>query len=261
MAPASVATSTPLLSCRDLVVTFGGVTAVDGVSIDVTDGEVVGLVGPNGSGKSTFLNAVTGLVRARGRVEVSGQPVSLGRPGAIVRHGVYRTYQTPQVDGALSCIENVLVASRDQPFRGPAAAWLRRPTMWKHERSRWAEASAALDRVGLLGRANDSAAGLSYGERRLLEIARALMARPRLLLMDEPAAGLSSAETTRLAGLLRSMAAADLTLLVVEHKIGFLEELCDRIVVLELGRTIASGTPQEVWADPAVIAAYLGDAP
>ena len=261
MPSAPPATASPLLSCRKLLVAFGGVIAVNEVSIDVSEGEVVGLVGPNGSGKSTFLNAVSGLVSANGEVEVSGRPVSLGRPGAIVRHGVYRTYQTPQVDGALSCIENVLVASRDQSFRGPAAAWLRRPAMWKHDRSRWTEASAALERVGLLGRADDSAAGLSYGERRLLEIARALMARPRLLLMDEPAAGLSSAETRRLAELLRSMAAADLTLLVVEHKIGFLEELCDRIVVLELGRTIASGTPQEVWADPAVIAAYLGDAP
>jgi branched-chain amino acid transport system ATP-binding protein len=256
----SATAALPLLECRQISVHFGGVVAVDGVSLEVRPGDVLGLVGPNGSGKTTLLNAVTGLVRARGEVLVGGKKVPLGRPGAIVRHGVFRTYQTPQVDAELTCLENVLVASPDRAHRGAGSAFLLRPQMWAHDRARWQEAAAALNRVGLLAKANVPAAGLSYGERRHLEIARALNARPELLLMDEPAAGLNSSESHRLVGLLRELAADGLSLLVIEHKISFLEELCDRIIVLELGRQIASGTPNEVWANPAVMAAYLGEA-
>jgi ABC-type branched-subunit amino acid transport system ATPase component len=254
-------TATPtLLDCRDITVRFGGVVAVDSVTLQVRSGETLGLVGPNGSGKSTFVNAVTGLVNAKGEVWVSGNRVTLNKPGAIVKHGVYRTYQTPQVDPSLTCIENVLVASPDQARRGPLAAWIMRPAMWKHEEERWEEAAAALRHVGLYDRANDIAAGLSYGEQRHLEIARALMAHPTLLLMDEPAAGLSSVETHRLTELLESLRSEGLSLLVIEHKIGFLESVCHRIVVLQLGRQIAEGTPAEVWANPAVMEAYLGEA-
>jgi ABC-type branched-subunit amino acid transport system ATPase component len=132
--------------------------------------------------------------------------------------------------------------------------------MWRHDRARWQDAGAALRRVGLLPKANVPAVTLSYGERRHLEIARALHAKPELLLMDEPAAGLNSAETSGLVQLLRDLSKDGLSLLIIEHKISFLEELCDRIIVLELGRQIASGTPAEVWANPAVMAAYLGEA-
>jgi ABC-type branched-subunit amino acid transport system ATPase component len=257
----SVATAAPpLLRCADISVRFGGVVAVDNVSVDLAEHEVLGLVGPNGSGKTTLLNAVSGLVDARGRVEVSGSSVPLGKPGAIVRYGVYRTYQTPQVDRNLTCIENVLVASPNTASRGPVGAWIQRPAMWKHEHERWDEAADSLRRVGLLDRANDPAAGLPYGQQRHLEIARALTAHPTLLLMDEPAAGLSSTETKHLIELLAQLQEDGLTLLVIEHKITFLEEICHRIVVLEMGRTIAEGTPTEVWANPAVMAAYLGEA-
>lgn len=251
----------PLLDARDITVRFGGVVAVSEVSLQVHPGEVLGLIGPNGSGKSTFLNAVTGLVRAKGSVSVAGAAIPMAKPGAIVKHGVYRTYQTPQVDRMLTCLENVLVASPDQAARGPFAAWVARPLMWRHDRKRWEDGCEALRRVDMLHRANDSAAGLSYGEQRRLEIARGLMADPKLLLMDEPAAGLNSAETAGLADLLKTLRRDGLSLLVVEHKISFLESLCDRIVVLELGSQIAEGTPAEVWKNPAVMAAYLGDAP
>ncbi|HLY84515.1 MAG TPA: ATP-binding cassette domain-containing protein [Acidimicrobiales bacterium] len=255
-----VADTRPLLRCADITVRFGGVVAVDSVSVDLAEHEVLGLVGPNGSGKTTLLNAVSGLVDARGRVEVSGTPIPLGRPGAIVDHGVFRTYQTPQVDRSLTCMENVLVASPNAACRGPVGAWIRRRAMWKHEHERWDEAADSLRRVGLLDRANDLAAGLPYGQQRHLEIARALTARPTLLLMDEPAAGLSSTETRHLIELLAQLQDDGITLLVIEHKITFLEEICHRIVVLEMGRTIAEGTPSEVWANPAVMAAYLGEA-
>lgn len=250
----------PLLECDRITVRFGGVTAVDEVSLDVRPGEVVGLVGPNGSGKSTLLNVVSGLVDASGAVRVDGADVPLRKPGRMTRHGVFRTYQTPQVDPGLTCLENVMVASRDRGRRTTASAWLRRRSMWDRDRTRWTEGAEALRRVGLLDRAHQPAAGLAYGERRHLEIARALVARPRLLLMDEPAAGLSSVETERLVELLEQVAELGGSLLLVEHKIAFLERLCGRIVVLQTGRRIAAGTPAEVWSHPEVISAYLGEA-
>jgi branched-chain amino acid transport system ATP-binding protein len=248
-----------LLECHDITVRFGALAAVDNVSLEIHRGEVLGLIGPNGSGKSTFLNALSGLVDAKGQVSVAGHHVRLGNPGAIVKRRVFRTYQTPQVDVGLTCLENVLIASPDPRMRGVIGCWLRRRKMWQLERTRWEEASEALDRVGLLDKANVLGGNLSYGERRHLEIARALDAKPELLLMDEPAAGLSSVETNRLARLLQSVADDGISLLLIEHKITFIESLCQRIIVLELGRQIASGTPAEVWKDPAVARAYLGE--
>jgi ABC-type branched-subunit amino acid transport system ATPase component len=248
-----------LLECDELTVRFGGVAAVDRVSLTVNQREVLGLIGPNGSGKSTFLNAVTGLVQASGRVRVSGSNIRLGRPGAITAHRVFRTYQTPQVARGLTSLENVLVASPDSQHRSLIGAWVLRPAMWRHDRGRWAKASEALETVGLIEKANLPAGALSYGEQRRLEIARALCAQPDLLLLDEPAAGLSSAETDGLADLLQRVASGGVSLLLIEHKIGFIESLCQRIVVLDVGRQIATGPPHEVWKDPVVVGAYLGE--
>jgi branched-chain amino acid transport system ATP-binding protein len=258
----SSSTAPAFLHCEDVSVRFGGVVAVDAVSLDVAaGGDVVGLIGPNGSGKSTFVNAVTGLVPvARGRVEVDGRPVPLGRPGGITRFKVFRTYQTPQIDPLGTCFDNILVASPDQRLRGAFGAWLARPWMFRLDKVRWQRGTEALARVGLAERGNHPAGALSYGERRRLEIARAIVAEPKLLLMDEPAAGLNSAETDQLAELLVDLAGDGLSLLVIEHKIAFIERLCHRVVVLELGRQIATGRPNEVWSDPAVMNAYLGEA-
>jgi branched-chain amino acid transport system ATP-binding protein len=249
----------PFLQCTGLSVRFGGVLAVDDISLSVDQGgEVVGLIGPNGSGKSTFLNAVSGLVPAKGSVTVENKRVALGRPGAIAAHGVFRTYQTPQVDVMITVMENVLVSSPDRGFRGIVGAWPMRPEMWRREKERWAAAGEALERVGLLERANQLAGNLSYGERRRLEIARALVSRPQLMMMDEPAAGLNTTETAQLAELLSGVARDGISLIVIEHKIAFIEQVCHRLVVLELGRQIAAGIPEEVWRDPAVVNAYLG---
>ena len=247
-----------ILRATDVAVSFGGVRAVDGVSLDVGEHEILGLVGPNGSGKSTFLNAIVGVVPAGGRVEVAGLPVPLGRPGRARELGVLRTYQTPQTYTHLSCIEDVLLSTPDRALTGLTSAFLARPWMMQRERARWARAADALARVGLLHLAEQPAARLSYGQRRLLELARGIAGAPRVLLLDEPSAGLDASETEQLAGYLRQLRDDGVALLVVDHKLDFITSLCERVAVLELGRLVAVGAADEVFRDQRVVDAYLG---
>jgi ABC-type branched-subunit amino acid transport system ATPase component len=247
-----------LLSVTDISVHYGGVYAVNKVSFDVHDGEVLGIVGPNGSGKSTLLNALSGLAPATGRLEVDGVAIPLNRPGRVRRAGLLRTFQTPQVFTELSCVENVMLAAADRTGLGLLGASLSRPLMWRSERKRIDSAYAALQRVGLADHAARSAAGMAYGQNRQLEIARALAASPRFLAMDEPSAGLNQVETSWLAALIKGFAADGITMLVVDHKIDFLRDICDRMLVLQLGEIIADGRPDEALSTPAVIDAYLG---
>jgi branched-chain amino acid transport system ATP-binding protein len=247
-----------MLEATGVSVSFGAVKAVDGVDLWVAPGEVLGIIGPNGSGKSTFLNAVTGVVTAKGSVRIAGTPVHTGRPEAVARLGLRRTFQTPQVHDGLTCLENVLVGLPDRTLRSVGAAWCRRPSMWRLERARWEAAREALNFVGIEHLAQRQAGVLSYGQRRMLEIARARAGEPRVLLMDEPAAGLNQVETEELLVLLRKVVTDSSSLVVVEHKMDFLQSLCSRLVVLELGRVIAQGPPAEVLRDQKVIDAYLG---
>lgn len=249
-----------MLHAEDIGVAFGALRAVDGIDLVVAEGEAVGMVGPNGSGKSTFLNAITGVVRAHGMLQVGGRTVPLGRPQAVRRAGVARTFQTPQIFAELTCIENVLLADAERRATGLVGAWLGRPAMWRHERARWVRAMAVLDRVGLADRAEDEAGLLSYGQQRLLELARSLVGEPRVLLADEPSAGLNAAETGELAALLGGLHRDGVSLLVVDHKIDFIESVATRVVVLQLGRVIAEGPPAEVWQHAEVVDAYLGRA-
>jgi ABC-type branched-subunit amino acid transport system ATPase component len=247
-----------MIEACDISVSFGGVRAVDQVSITVSDDEIVGLIGPNGSGKTTFLNALTGIVKGRGSLAVDGRALPLGRPAVIRRAGLVRTFQAPQTYLALSCIENVLLSSPNRKGTGVLSSWFDRRLLWRQEQVRWAKAEAALDRVGLGSMAEGPAALLTYGQQRMLELGRSLAAEPRMLMLDEPSAGLNDAETDNLAVLLESIRAEGVTVLLVDHKIDFIDRLCDRVVVLELGHVIAEGPPEDVWSDASVMDAYLG---
>jgi ABC-type branched-subunit amino acid transport system ATPase component/ABC-type branched-subunit amino acid transport system permease subunit len=247
-----------VLEAAEIRVNFGGVRAVDGVSLDLRESEILGLVGPNGSGKTTFLNALTGVVPASGSLEVAGQPVPLGTPGRSRAVGVLRTYQAPQTYVRLSCIEDVLVSTSDRRLTGVVAAWFLRLLVLRRDRARWSLAVDALTRVGLGDTAEQPAGRLTYGQRRLLELARAIAAEPRVLLLDEPSAGLDKSETEKLAGYLRDLRDEGVSLLVIDHKLDFITQLCDRVAVLEQGRLVAVGDSDTVFEDPRVIDAYLG---
>ncbi|HUP73696.1 MAG TPA: branched-chain amino acid ABC transporter ATP-binding protein/permease [Acidimicrobiales bacterium] len=247
-----------IIEAEDLSVSFGGVRAVDRVSLTLHEGEILGLIGPNGSGKSTAVNAMTGVVAASGSLRINGEPVPLGNAGKVRRAGVLRTYQTPQTFLHMTCIENVLLTTTDRKYTGIASSIVLRPLMLEHERKRWRHAAAALDRVGLLDRAEESAANLSYGQQRLLEVARAIAGDPKVIMFDEPSAGLNAAETEVLAGHLRRLREDGISLLVIDHKIDFITTLVDRVIVFELGNLIAEGDPRTIWQDHRVQNAYLG---
>lgn len=238
---------------------YAGLVAVDDVSLAVEQGGVHALIGPNGAGKTTLFNLLTGLVApSAGRIMLDGADITSLPAHRRAALGLARTFQNIRLFRGMSVLENVLTGRHARLSAGLLATVLRLPAFHAEERSARAAALAALDMVGLAAHADLPAGALAYGDQRRLEIARALAAEPRLLLLDEPAAGMNPAETTALAGLIRRIASAGVTVLLVEHDMGFVSGLADTVSVLNFGRLIFTGTPTQMRTQPAVVEAYLG---
>ena len=247
-----------IIKAADVRVTFGGVRAVDGVSLDVRDDEILGLVGPNGSGKTTFLNALTGVVPASGSLEVAGQPVPLGTPGRSRAVGVVRTYQAPQTYDRLSCIEDVLISTSDRRFTGVLARGSCARSCCGTNVPVGRVAVDALTRVGLGDLAELPAGRLTYGQRRLLELARAIAGGSARPVARRAVGGPRRFGNRDPRGYLVDLRDEGVSLLVIDHKLDFITQLCDRIAVLEQGRLVAVGDAATVFEDQRVIDAYLG---
>jgi branched-chain amino acid transport system ATP-binding protein len=249
-----------LLQVRGLCKRFGGVTAVSGVDFTVTAGQIKALIGPNGAGKTTIFNMISGvLAPTAGQVLFEGAPLPVNRPHAVAARGIARTFQLVRLFGDMSVMEHVLVGCHRRGRAGWVSCALRSVSMREEERRLQRLAWDALDQVGLAGRAHLAAAALPYGEQRLVEVARALAMQPRLLLLDEPGAGLDAEEHERLAALIGRIRDAGTTVLLVDHHMDFVMDLSDEVLVLSYGEKLAEGPPLAVRRNAEVIAAYLGE--
>jgi len=238
---------------------FGGVYATRDVSLDVPRGELRGIIGPNGAGKSTLFNLISGHLRPdTGAVALAGRRVDRLPPHTRARLGVAIVFQGARLFSRMTVLENVMVGAHCRTHAGLASAVLRLPRHRREERMITESAREALAQVGLADWANRDASGLPLGQQRRLQVARALVARPDLLLLDEPASGLRASERSELADLITQVRGTGTTIMLVEHDVALVTRLADRITVLELGQVIAEGTPDEIRTDPRVIDAYLG---
>jgi branched-chain amino acid transport system ATP-binding protein len=248
-----------LLQTTDLTVRFGGLVALDSVTFGIRRGEILGLIGPNGAGKTTCFNAITGVYRpSSGSVEFDGAPLGRIKRYQITRRGIARTFQNIRLWGEMSALENVVVGTDARHKTSVPGAIFRVPRHRREEQDAIERAVALLKFVDIANRAEEKAKNLSYGDQRRLEIARALATEPKLLCLDEPAAGFNASEKASLMELIRKIRDDGYTVLLIEHDMRLVMGVTDRIVVLEFGRKIAEGLPSEIRENPAVIAAYLG---
>lgn len=249
-----------MLEIRGITQRFGGITALEDISFQVVKGDITGVIGPNGAGKTTLFNIITGLYsQTAGSVFLAGTDISRLPAEKLASRGLVRTFQNIELFGNMTVLENVMLGLHTRSRSGIFACMGKMPWQLAEERRIRAEALEWLEFCGITDLAEQTAANLPFGKGRFLEIARAMAVRPVIMLMDEPAAGLNNRETHELAGLIRKIRDAGVTVVLVEHDMELVMDICDRIVVLNLGRKLAEGTPREIQENRDVVAAYLGE--
>ncbi|MFI5708003.1 ABC transporter ATP-binding protein [Kribbella sp. NPDC051620] len=247
-----------VLEASGVTMRFGGLLAVNDVNLTVREGEIVGLIGPNGAGKTTFFNCLTGLYKpTSGQVRFAGKPLA-PKPTAVVKAGMARTFQNIRLFANMTALENVMVGRYCRTSAGALTAVLRGPKFRREERATRARAQELLEFVGLGRSAEHLARNMPYGDQRRLEIARALATDPKLILLDEPTAGMNPQETRQASDLIFKIRDSGLSVVVIEHDMRFIFNLCDRVLCLVRGEALVEGTPGEVQSDPRVIEAYIG---